>query len=48
MNANYTYPETPDTVDGCLRKAVWTIISIGLLFVFLVGFVVGILVGVTM
>ncbi len=48
MNANYTYPETPDAVDGCLRKVVWAIVSIGLLFVFLVGFVVGVLIGVMM
>lgn len=48
MNASYPYPETADTVAGCLRKVVWTIVSISLLFVFLVGFVVGVLVGVMM
>ena len=48
METTYTYPASSQTGDGCLRKVVWLVISTGLLLVFLLGFVDGILVGVMM
>lgn len=48
METTYAYPESSHAGEGCLRKVVWTVVTFGLLLVFLFGFVVGVIVGAMM